>query len=566
MSLCAVAAGAAFNVVDFGARVTDCLVTTNIQAAIDACHRAGGGEVVVPEGIYRTGGLELKSGVTLRLLDGAMLEGSADCSDYAYAGETRPWYRGLLRADGAQDIAIRFTGCTNVTLKGYSVRDSANWAHALFRCANVKVEKVRVYGGHDGFDAHASSNVVVSACEFHVGDDAIAGFGNECMTVRDTILDSACSAARFGGRNCLFERCRMVSPGSFGHRWKLSAEDKRRAVNHGETLRHSGFGFTYYCDFRWGDVPRPENIVFRDCTFDHPSRFFSFNFDGRSQWCCNRPLASIAFENCEILGVQTLGRFYGGEEDPLSITLKNCRVTAAPGKQAQPVLSGYNFRKIRFENVSLEGFVDPCVEKRSEGDVEIIGGTPVRVTYRKDPNDEIYTFEKAASLLAGMKADRAAFDAWMAANAARGEVWRRAHDAWRGAADAQEEGEFFRRYYGYCFNGAKGVVASKLADGETSDVPFGAFVYALAQRSPIVARAALTDFIRASPHAPAAVAGAQEALRRLLLKGGGSAQGGTIVRRVVKDGEADWLRPSHDLGARLVAKAAYDKRPSRDGH
>ena len=321
MSLCAVAAGATFNVVDFGARVTDCLVTTNIQAAIDACHRAGGGEVVVPEGIYRTGGLELKSGVTLRLLDGATLEGSADCSDYAYAGETRPWYRGLLRADGAQDIAvvggrysmidgrncfdpngeesyrgphaIRFTGCTNVTLKGYSVRDSANWAHALFRCANVKVDQVRVYGGHDGFDAHASSNVVVSACEFHVGDDAIAGFGNECMTVRDTILDSACSAARFGGRNCLFERCRMVSPGSFGHRWKLSAEDKRRAVNHGETLRHSGFGFTYYCDFRWGDVPRPENIVFRDCTFDHPSSFFIFRFDGRSQWCCNRPLASI---------------------------------------------------------------------------------------------------------------------------------------------------------------------------------------------------------------------------------------------------------------------------------
>ena len=146
MSLCAVAAGATFNVVDFGARVTDCLVTTNIQAAIDACHRTGGGEVVVPEGVFRTGGLELKSGVTLRLLDGATLEGSADCADYAYAGETRAWYRGLLRADSAHDIAvvggrysvidgrncfdpngeesyrgphaIRFTGCTNVTLKG----------------------------------------------------------------------------------------------------------------------------------------------------------------------------------------------------------------------------------------------------------------------------------------------------------------------------------------------------------------------------------------------------------------------------------------------------------------
>jgi predicted alpha-1,2-mannosidase len=549
LSLCA--AGATFNIVDFGARVTDCLVTTNIQAAIDACHLAGGGEVVVPEGVFRTGGLELKSGVTLRLMDGATLEGSADCADYAYKGETKPWYRGLLRADGAHGIAvvggrysvidgrncfdpngeecyrgphaIRFTGCTNVVLKGYSVRDSANWAHALFRCANVKVDNVRVYGGHDGFDAHVSSNVVLSACEFHVGDDAIAGFGNECMIVRDTILDSSCSAARFGGRNCLFERCRTVFPGSFGHRWKLSAEDKRRAVNHGEVLRHGGGVFNYYCDFRWGEVPRPENIVFRDCTFDHPASFFYFRYDGRSQWCCNRPLASIAFENCEILGVQTFGRFYGGEEDPLSITLKNCRVTSAPGASAQPVLSGYNFKKIRFENVSFEGFADPCVEKRSEGEVEIVGGTPVRVTFRKDPNDEVYTFEKAASLLAGMTADMAAFDDWMAGNAARGEVWRRAYDTWRGKADAREEGEFFRRYYGYCFKGGKGVVASKLAEGEMSDVPFGAFVYALAQRTPLVARVAVTDFIRTSPHAPAAVAGAKEALRRILSGAGQSA-------------------------------------------
>ena len=542
------AAAATFNVVDFGARVTDCLVTTNIQAAIDACHLAGGGEVVVPEGVFRTGGLELKSGVTLRLLDGATLEGSANCADYAYAGEARAWYRGLLRADGAHDIAvvggrysvidgrncfdpngeecyrgphaIRFTGCTNVTLKGYSIRDSANWAHALFRCANVKVDMVRVYGGHDGFDAHASSNVVVSACEFHVGDDAIAGFGNDCMIVRDTILDSSCSAARFGGRNCLFERCRTVFPGSFGHRWSLSADDKRRAVNHGETLRHSGSGFTYYCDFRWGEVPRPENIVFRDCTFDRPAGFFRFRFDGRSQWCCNRPLASITFESCEILGVRTLGSFYGGAEDPLSITLKNCRVTAAPDIPAQPVLSGYNFKKIRFENVSLVGFPDPYIEKRSEGEVEIAGGTPVRVTFREDPNDEVYTFEQAASLLAGATADKAAFDGWMAENAERGEVWRRAHAAWRGTADARTEGEFFRRYYGYCFNGAKGVVASKLAEGERSDVPFGAFLYALAQRNPFVARVAVTDFIRSSPHSPAAVAGAQEALRRISLRWG----------------------------------------------
>ena len=539
-----VAQGTTFDITQFGARVTDCLVTTNIQAAIDACHAAGGGEVVVPEGVFRTGGLALKSGVTLRLLDGATLEGSADCADYAYPGETAAWYRGLLRADGAHDIAviggrysvidgrncydpageehyrgphaIRLTGCTNVTLKGYAIRDSANWAHALFRCANVRVEHVRVWGGHDGFDVHVSSNVVVSACEFHVGDDGVAGFGSECVTVRDTLFDCSCNAARFGGRNCLFERCRTVFPGSFGHRWTLPAEDKRRSVNHGEVLRHGGPVFSYYCDFRWGEVPRPENIVFRDCTFDRPTGFFSLRYDGRSQWCCNRPLASISFENCEIRGVRTLGNFYGGAEDPLSFTLKNCRVTAAAGTRAQPVLSGYNFKKIRFENVVFEGFPDPCVEKRSEGEVEIIGGTPVRVTFRSDPNDEVYTFEKAMALLDEASADKAAFEGWMAENAGRGEVWRRAYASWRGTSDTMATGEFFRRHYSYCFKRATGVVSSKLADGEMSDVPFGAFVHALARRSPFVARVAFTDFIRTAPHSGAAVAGAQAALRRLL--------------------------------------------------
>ncbi|MGH9327162.1 MAG: glycosyl hydrolase family 28-related protein, partial [Terriglobia bacterium] len=38
-----------------------------IQAAIDACNRAGGGEVVVPPGNYFSGGLIMKSNVTLRL-------------------------------------------------------------------------------------------------------------------------------------------------------------------------------------------------------------------------------------------------------------------------------------------------------------------------------------------------------------------------------------------------------------------------------------------------------------------------------------------------------------------
>jgi polygalacturonase len=72
-----------FCVTDYGAAANDgTLQTAAIQAAIDACYRAGGGEVTIPAGRYRTGGLHLRSRVTLHLLENAVLEGSRDPEDY----------------------------------------------------------------------------------------------------------------------------------------------------------------------------------------------------------------------------------------------------------------------------------------------------------------------------------------------------------------------------------------------------------------------------------------------------------------------------------------------------
>src|SRR5512141_462850 len=48
-----------------GDGVKDC--TAAVAAASAACHGAGGGRVVVPEGTFLTGGLRLKSGVDLHL-------------------------------------------------------------------------------------------------------------------------------------------------------------------------------------------------------------------------------------------------------------------------------------------------------------------------------------------------------------------------------------------------------------------------------------------------------------------------------------------------------------------
>lgn len=54
-----------YTITDFGARISDLLQTEAIQRAIDECFSNGGGEVIIPAGIYRTGGLRLRSHVTL---------------------------------------------------------------------------------------------------------------------------------------------------------------------------------------------------------------------------------------------------------------------------------------------------------------------------------------------------------------------------------------------------------------------------------------------------------------------------------------------------------------------
>ena len=59
------------SILDYGARPDGTLSTGTIQLAVDACFRAGGGTVEVPEGTFLTGGIRLRSNITLLLRKGA---------------------------------------------------------------------------------------------------------------------------------------------------------------------------------------------------------------------------------------------------------------------------------------------------------------------------------------------------------------------------------------------------------------------------------------------------------------------------------------------------------------
>ncbi|MVN91671.1 glycoside hydrolase family 28 protein [Mucilaginibacter aquatilis] len=87
-----------------------------IKAAIDACHKAGGGRVIIPAGRYLTGPVYLKSNVNLHLEKGATLLFSTKPDDYLPLVPTR-WegielmnYSPLVYAYNEKNIAITGDG------------------------------------------------------------------------------------------------------------------------------------------------------------------------------------------------------------------------------------------------------------------------------------------------------------------------------------------------------------------------------------------------------------------------------------------------------------------------
>jgi len=97
-----------------GDGTTDC--TSAFRYAIEACHRAGGGRVLVPAGDFRTGAIHLRGNVDLHVSEGATIRFSPDPAAYLPTVPTR-WegtechnYSPLIYAYGQRDVAVTGRG------------------------------------------------------------------------------------------------------------------------------------------------------------------------------------------------------------------------------------------------------------------------------------------------------------------------------------------------------------------------------------------------------------------------------------------------------------------------
>lgn len=417
-----------YNIAYFGAKECDLIQTKAIQKAIDTCFLNGGGKVIIPEGIYKTGGLRLRSNVNLHLKSGAFLIGSDNPEDYTdyindkleplYFDEEEQekrgrsayplsrWCNAIIRAVNAKNIAVtgekysyidgvncydelgeeKYRGphimsiwdCEDIKLEGFTLKDSANWSMAIFNSKNISAKNITVYAGHDGIDFRTCDNVLVENCRFYTGDDPVAGFDNHDVIVRDCVINTACNGLRFGGNNVLFENIKAFGPSKFAFRGSLSDEKKKSGAMTDETCRRNFANFfTYYCDNRAKIRKTPENITIKNCDIDNVDNLFKLDFG--VLWCTNRSLSEITFKDCKVKNISKNMLIKGDEKEKLSITLENISISAKEGFEDINFIEAENFEKIVLKNVKFENFNKVKIVAKTKGEIIVENSDNVEI-------------------------------------------------------------------------------------------------------------------------------------------------------------------------------------------
>ncbi|HEY4197103.1 MAG TPA: glycosyl hydrolase family 28 protein, partial [Mucilaginibacter sp.] len=236
-----------FLITDFGAKAgTDFTNTIAINKAIETCAGRGGGKVIIPAGIFKSGTVLMKAGVELYLEPGAILLASTDLKDFPvqpqprYRSQKDPGgWRALIYANEVSGITIKgsgtidgngalqnpdpgskfrsdldgrprnilFISCKEITVEGIHMLNSGIWNQHYLNCEDVMVDRINVYNhsnrNNDGIDIDGCRRFTLSNSIFDTDDDGIVlkstgPAGCEDIVISNCIVSSFCNAIKTG--------------------------------------------------------------------------------------------------------------------------------------------------------------------------------------------------------------------------------------------------------------------------------------------------------------------------------------------------------------------------------
>lgn len=327
-----------FPITRYGAKEGD--IHRNNRAfakAIEACHRAGGGRVVVPSGEWTTGPIHLKSHVNLYLEEGAVIRFSDNPADYLPAVMTS-WeglecynYSPLVYAFECENVGISGTGTLAPVMDTWR-----NW----FKRPKAHLNALKqLY-------AMGSTDVPVSQRQMAQGENHL----------RPHLIH--------------FNRCKNVLLEDFQIRQSPFWTIHLYMCNSGVVRRldvqahgHNNDGI---------DLEMSRNFLIENCRFDQGDDAVVVKA-GRNQdaWRLHTPSENIVIRNCDILNGHTLlgigSEISGGIRN---IYMTNCK---APQNVHRLFFLKTNHRRGGFiENIYLENIEAGDMLRTFEIDTEVL--------------------------------------------------------------------------------------------------------------------------------------------------------------------------------------------------
>jgi polygalacturonase len=363
-------------------------VTAELQHAIDAVARAGGGRLVLAAGDYLSGPLRLVSNLDLHLTKGVRLRLLPREDDYPVEGNR---YLSLLSGSGLHDVRLSGEGvidgqgapwwrafrakelsirrpqlvvldrCDRVEFTGVTFLNPPNTHVSLRLCREVRMADLVLEAPGDSPNTDglniSGKNYLITGCRISTGDDNIV------------ILTSSAPADRpapvcesFTVRDCKFGAGHGMSIGSY-----ISGGIRDLLVERC-TFDGTTGGIRMKADRDRGGLV--ENLVYRDIVM-HGVRFpvyitsyypktpavpeldAGFRVNARTpRW------QNILIENLDATGSLNSLILWGLPELPLgAITLRHVRIASELGGRL------YHAGEVTFEDVSLETKAKPVLER-----------------------------------------------------------------------------------------------------------------------------------------------------------------------------------------------------------